>query len=102
VTVASLQMTRHLLAPTGEARYAEEPDQTVLNHLSAAQRPGGPGWAYYTPLQGNRVVGGGISCCISSGPRGMALVPLWSPEDRAEYDGGALETGRTSSCSRGG
>jgi DUF1680 family protein len=81
VTVTWLQLTRQLLALTGEARYAEELEHTVYNHLSAAQRPDGQAWSYYTPLNGTRDHGSGISCCISSGPRGMALVPpsvFWS------------------------
>jgi DUF1680 family protein len=84
VTVTWLQLTRHLFGLTGEARYAEELERTMFNHLSAAQRPDGLGWSYYTPLHGNREYSGGISCCISSGPRGMALVPssvLWTRGD---------------------
>jgi len=77
VTVTWLQLTQRLLAMTGEAQYAEEFERTVMNHLSAAQLPDGSGWCYYTPLDGAREFGSGVSCCISSGPRGMALAPWW-------------------------
>lgn len=77
VTVTWLQLTAALLAVTGEGQYAEEYERTVLNHLSAAQRPDGSGWCYYSPLDGEREYGSGVSCCISSGPRGMALAPTW-------------------------
>jgi hypothetical protein len=75
VTVTWLQLSLQLLALTGEARYADEAERTLFNHLAAAQRRDGSGWSYYTPLDGPREHGSGISCCISSGPRGMALLP---------------------------
>lgn len=75
VTVTWLQLTAALLALTGEARYATELERTLFNHLAGAQAPDGSGWSYYTPLDGFRDHSSGISCCISSGPRGMALAP---------------------------
>jgi uncharacterized protein len=75
VTVTWLQLTQRLFGLTGEAKYVEELERTVHNHLSAAQQPDGAGWSYYTPLNGYRGFDGGTSCCISSGPRGMASVP---------------------------
>ncbi|GAA1996119.1 glycoside hydrolase family 127 protein [Microbacterium ulmi] len=73
VTVTWLQLTRRLFLATGDARYADEVERTLLNHLSGAQTPDGSAWCYYSPLAGRRDYGSGISCCISSGPRGMAL-----------------------------
>jgi hypothetical protein len=74
VTVTWLQLTRQLLALTGEARYADEIERTLFNHLAAAQRPDGSAWCYYTPLDGYRTPETGISCCVSSGPRAVATV----------------------------
>lgn len=74
VTVTWLQLSLELLALTGDAKYADEVERTVHNHLLAAQRPDGQAWSYYTPLHGRREYGDGISCCISSGPRGIAEV----------------------------
>ena len=52
-----------------------ELERTFFNHLAAAQRPDGAEWCYYTALEGTKPYGPGINCCVSSGPRGMALVP---------------------------
>ncbi len=76
VTVTWIQLCFQLLRLTGEERYAEELERSFYNHLAAAQRPDGREWCYYTPLEGTKPYGPGISCCVSSGPRGMALAPL--------------------------
>jgi DUF1680 family protein len=75
VTVTWIQLNSQLLRLTGEARFADELERTFYNHLAAAQRPDGAQWCYFTSLQGNKPYGPGINCCVSSGPRGMALVP---------------------------
>lgn len=75
VTVSWEQMNLHLLRLTGEARYADEAERTIYNHLLAAQLPGGDQWCYYTPLDGRKPYGNSTSCCLSSGPRGVALIP---------------------------
>ena len=75
VTVTWLQLCGQLLRLTGEAKYAEEIERAQYNHLAAAQRPDGREWCYYTALEGTKPYGPGISCCVSSGPRGMALAP---------------------------
>lgn len=76
VTVTWIQLNLQLLRLTGEARYANELERTIYNHLSAAQRPDGAQWCYFTALEGRKPYGPGINCCVSSGPRGMALAPL--------------------------
>ena len=58
-----------------ESGRSAELERTLLNHLAGAQAADGSAWSYYTPLDGYREHGSGISCCISSGPRGMALAP---------------------------
>lgn len=73
VTVTWLQLTTELLNLTGDAKYAAEVERTIFNHLAGAQRSDGSAWCYYSPLQGTRDYGSGVSCCISSGPRGMAI-----------------------------
>lgn len=75
VTTTWLQLNSQLLRLTGAARYADQLERTFLNHLAAAQRPDGAEWCYFTALQGTKPYGPGINCCVSSGPRGMALVP---------------------------
>lgn len=75
VTVTWIQLNTQLLRLTGEARYADELERSYYNHLAAAQRPDGAHWCYYTALEGFKPYGPGINCCVSSGPRGMAMAP---------------------------
>jgi len=75
VTVTWLQLNLQLLQITGEARFGQEIERAAYNHLAAAQRPDGSQWCYYTPLRGVKQYDAGITCCSSSGPRGLALLP---------------------------
>jgi len=68
-------LNSHLLRLTGEARFGDELERSFYNHLAAAQKPDGAQWCYYTALEGTKPYGPGINCCVSSGPRGMALIP---------------------------
>ena len=75
VTVTWIQLTQQLLRLTGEARYADELEKTFYNHLAAAQRPDGAAWAYFTALEGKKPYQTEQNCCVSSGPRGWAMLP---------------------------
>ena len=75
VTVTWMQLNLQLLRLTGEAKYADQIEKTLYNHLAAAQQPRGDDWCCYTPLQGVKLYDDGIICCHSSGPRGLALAP---------------------------
>lgn len=76
VTVTWIQLSSQLLRLTGEAKYADEIERSCYNHLPAAQRPDGRSFCYYTPLEGEKPYGDAITCCQSSGARGMALAPM--------------------------
>lgn len=76
VTVTWMQLNLELYRLTGESRYMDEFERSAYNHLLAAQRPDGAAWCYYTPLKGVRHPGSETTCCLSSGPRGVALIPL--------------------------
>jgi len=76
VTVTWQQLNMHLLRLTGEARYAEEIERTACNHLAGAQKPTCDQWCYYTALEGRKPYGNNTTCCLSSGPRGIALLPM--------------------------
>lgn len=84
VTVTWIQLTSQLLRLTGEAKYGNELERSYYNHLAAAQRPDGAEWCYYTALEGTKPYGPGINCCVSSGPRGMALAPTMAYFKRTE------------------
>ncbi len=75
VTVTWEQMNLQLLRLTGEAAFADQVERTVYNHLLGAQKPTGDDWAYYTPLEGHKPYDNFTTCCHSSGPRGIALLP---------------------------
>ncbi len=75
VTVTWEQMNLELLRLTGDHRYADELEKSIYNHLLAAQKPTGDDWVYYTPLEGHKQYDAFTTCCHSSGPRGIALIP---------------------------
>jgi DUF1680 family protein len=77
VTVTWLQFNTHLLRLTGEARFAEQIERTTLNQLFGAQCPDGSAWGYYVQMEGKKPYNGTLDghCCVSSGPRGIALLP---------------------------
>jgi hypothetical protein len=75
VTVSWIQLNQQLLRLTGEAKYADELEKSVYNHLAAAQRPDGAAWAYFTALDGKKPYKTEQNCCTSSGPRGWAMLP---------------------------
>ena len=75
VTVTWEQMNLELLRLTGQPRFADQLERTIYNHLLGAQKPTGDDWAYYTPLDGHKPYDSATTCCHSSGPRGIALIP---------------------------
>lgn len=77
VTTTWIQLNQQLLSITGEMKYAEEIERSVYNHLLAAENPQTGCVSYYTPLQGKKPYSCEITCCTSSVPRGIALVPYF-------------------------
>ncbi len=81
VTTTWLQMNLHLLRLTGDSKYADELERTVYNALLASQHPSKGQICYFTPLNGIKRYGAvsqgvaGVSCCTSSIPRGLGLIP---------------------------
>jgi len=73
-TTTWIQHSLLLWRITGQARFADEAERAVLNHLIGAQSPNGNDWAYFTMLnQPKRKYEDKITCCASSGPRGLEL-----------------------------
>ncbi len=82
VTVTWLQLTLQLLQATGLPKYADALERTLYNALPGAQSPLTGKVCYFIPLNGHRRFGEvshglrpDISCCSSSIPRGLALIP---------------------------
>ncbi len=80
VTVTWLQFNAQLLALTGNMRYAEEIERSIYNHLLAAEDPLTGCVSYYTPITGIKPYkcDQGYSCCLSSVPGGISLIPFLS------------------------
>ncbi|NOS70264.1 MAG: hypothetical protein HOP33_10070 [Verrucomicrobia bacterium] len=80
VTVTWLQFNAQLLRLTGEARFAEQLEKVVLNQLLGAQRPDCAAWGYYVQMEGKKPYSDSLDghCCLSSGPRGVALIPTFA------------------------
>jgi hypothetical protein len=78
VTVTWIQLNLQLLRLTGEPAYADQMERSLYNHLTAAQQPDGADWCYFTALEGVKQYDKYITCCHSSGPRGLALAPTFA------------------------
>ncbi|MDX2153552.1 MAG: glycoside hydrolase family 127 protein [Bryobacteraceae bacterium] len=83
-TVTWMQLGWELLRLTGEAKYAEELERSIYNHLLGAQNPANGDYCYFTPLIGRKRPSPGINCCVSSGPRGISLIPQMAMGRRAD------------------
>ena len=86
VTVTWLQFNAQLLRLTGEARFAEQLEHVVLNQLLGAQQPDGAAWGYYVQMEGHKPYSANLDghCCLSSGPRGVALIPTFATTTDAD------------------
>jgi DUF1680 family protein len=80
VTVTWLQFNAQLLRLTGQARFAEQLERVVLNQLFGAQQPDCSAWGYYVQMEGKKPYKTSLdgNCCLSSGPRGIALIPTFA------------------------
>ena len=86
VTVTWLQFNAQLLRLTGEARFADQLERVILNQLFGAQRCDGGAWGYYVQMEGTKPYSSNLDghCCLSSGPRGVALIPTFASTTDAE------------------
>jgi uncharacterized protein len=86
VTVTWLQFNAQLLRLTGEARFAEQLERVVLNQLFGAQQPDCSAWGYYVEMEGQKPYKTSLdgNCCLSSGPRGIALIPTFAVSTDAD------------------
>jgi DUF1680 family protein len=78
VTTTWLQFTYQLFSISGEMKYLDELERTASNHLTGAEDPQTGGVSYYTPLMGRKPFGTNITCCMSSVPRGIVMIPLFA------------------------
>ncbi|MCF7818024.1 MAG: glycoside hydrolase family 127 protein [Kiritimatiellales bacterium] len=84
VTVTWMKLCDQLLRLTGDPLWADELEISLYNALLGSMTPGGEWWAYFSPLQGQRVPSHyqhddvQMSCCAANGPRGLLLTPRWA------------------------
>lgn len=99
VTVTWMQFNAQLLRLTGEARFAEQLEHVILNQLFGAQKCDGSAWGYYVQMEGKKPYRDSLDghCCLSSGPRGVALIPTFAASTDADgvvinlYDAGTAK-----------
>jgi DUF1680 family protein len=86
VTVTWIQFNAQLLRLTGEARFADQLEHVILNQLFGAQQCDGSAWGYYVQMEGRKPYTTNLDgqCCLSSGPRGVALIPTFALTTDAE------------------
>lgn len=75
VTVTWIQFNEQLLRITGELKFAAEIERAVYNHLLAAENMESGCVSYYTPLQGAKPYKCKLTCCLSSVPRAISMIP---------------------------
>lgn len=78
VTTTWMQLNYHLLTVSGELKYIDELERSVYNHLTGAENPQTGCVSYYTPLIGVKPYRCVITCCMSSVPRGISMIPLFT------------------------
>lgn len=76
VTTTWFQFNYHLFALTGDSKFYDQMEKTVYNHLLGAENPQSGCVSYYTPLQDKKPYSCGITCCLSSIPRGISMIPM--------------------------
>ncbi|MEO8415010.1 MAG: beta-L-arabinofuranosidase domain-containing protein [Ginsengibacter sp.] len=78
VTVTWIQLNQNLLDITGELQYVGQIEKSIYNQLLGAENPESGCVSYYTPLVGTKPFSCSITCCTSSVPRGIALIPYFT------------------------
>ena len=70
-----IQLNIHLFEFTGQAKYMDEAEITLLNSVYGHQHRGGKEWCYFTkPNEAKMPYEDRFHCCGSSEPRGMEMV----------------------------
>ena len=78
VSTTWTQLNYQLFSIFGDLKYLDELERVVYNHLIGAESPQTGGVSYFTPLMGTKNYRTDITCCMSSIPRGIAMIPLFA------------------------
>lgn len=77
VTTTWIQLNQSLFNITGKIEYLDQIEKSIYNHLLAAENPVTGCVSYYTSLMDQKPYNCEITCCTSSVPRGIALIPYF-------------------------
>jgi DUF1680 family protein len=75
VTTTWVQLNENLFDITGDLKYLEQIEKTIYNQLLGAENPQTGCVSYYTSLMDAKPYSCDITCCTSSVPRGIAMIP---------------------------
>jgi len=78
VTTTWIQLNYQLFTLLGKIEFLDELERAVCNHLLGAENPRNGDVSYYTPLMGKKPYHDTICCCMSSVPRGIAMIPQFA------------------------
>ena len=78
VTTTWIQFNYQLFTLTGDEKYIDEIEKSVYNHLLAAENPQTGCVSYYTSLMDKKPYSCDITCCLSSVPRGISMIPQFN------------------------
>jgi uncharacterized protein len=83
VTTTWIQLNYQLFTLTGELKYMDQIEKSVYNHLFAAENPQTGCVSYYTSLMDKKPYSCDITCCLSSVPRGISMIPQFNYGQRS-------------------
>ncbi len=83
VTTTWIQLNYQLFTLTGEVKYMDQIEKSVYNHLLAAENPQTGCVSYYTSLMDKKPYSCDITCCLSSVPRGISMIPQFNYGQRS-------------------
>src|SRR5262249_6868770 len=81
---------------TNDRRFLDQLQLTFFNHLQGAQRVLDGKWCYFTPLEGVKHPTADLTCCASSGPRGVrfaSTVAITRRGNRIQFNIPGMDSG---------
>jgi DUF1680 family protein len=83
VTTTWIQLNYQLFILTADVKYMDQIEKSVYNHLLAAENPRTGCVSYYTSLMDKKPYSCEITCCLSSVPRGISMIPQFNYGQRS-------------------
>jgi uncharacterized protein len=83
VTTTWIQLNYQMFTLTGDAKYMDQIEKSVYNHLLAAENPQSGCVSYYTSLMDKKPYSCDVTCCLSSVPRGISMIPQFNYGQRS-------------------